>query len=114
MPVGVALLLEYLAAVLVVGWLWLRHGQRPRRLTVAGAAAAIAGLAMVLDLGGSARIDPVGVMWGLLAAVGLAIYFLLGAATQRRIGHGLTAADAFADALTELQTTLPPPAPPTD
>ena len=82
MPVGVALLLEYLAAVLVVGWLWLRHGQRPRRLTVAGAVAAIAGLAMVLDLGGSARIDPVGVMWGLLAAVGLAIYFLLGAATD--------------------------------
>jgi drug/metabolite transporter (DMT)-like permease len=81
MPVGVALLLEYLAAVLVVGWLWLRHGQRPRRLTVAGTAAAIAGLAMVLDLGGPARIDPVGVMWGLLAAVGLAIYFLLGAAT---------------------------------
>ncbi|HEY1343918.1 MAG TPA: DMT family transporter [Streptosporangiaceae bacterium] len=82
MPVGVALLLEYLAAVLVVGWLWLRHGQRPRRLTVAGTAAAIAGLALVLDLGGSARIDPVGVMWGLLAAVGLAIYFLLGAATD--------------------------------
>jgi drug/metabolite transporter (DMT)-like permease len=82
MPVGVALLLEYLAAVLVVGWLWLRHGQRPRRLTVVGAAVAIAGLAMVLDLGGSAKIDPVGVMWGLLAAVGLAIYFLLGAATD--------------------------------
>ena len=79
-PVGVALLLEYLGAILVVGWLWLRHGQRPRRLTVAGAVAAIAGLAMVLDLGGSARLDPVGVMWGLLAAVGLAIYFLLSAA----------------------------------
>ena len=30
MPVGVALLLEYLAVVLVVGWLWLRHGQRHR------------------------------------------------------------------------------------
>ncbi len=40
--------------------------------------------------------------------------FLLGAAVQRRIGHGATAADAFADALTELQTTLPPPPPPTD
>ena len=63
--------------MLVVGWLWLRHGQRPRRLTVTGAVTAIAGLAMVLDLAGSARIDPVGVMWGLLAAVGLAIYFLL-------------------------------------
>jgi drug/metabolite transporter (DMT)-like permease len=80
MPVGVALLLEYLGPVLVVGWLWLRRGQRPRRLTVIGAAAAIAGLAMVLDLGGPARIDPIGVMWGLLAAVGLATYFLLGAA----------------------------------
>jgi len=40
--------------------------------------------------------------------------FLLGAAAQRRIGHGATAADAFADAITELQTTLPPSPPPTD
>ena len=58
MPVGVALLLEYLGVVLVVGWLWLRHGQRPRRLTVAGAVAALAGLVLVLDLTGSARLDP--------------------------------------------------------
>ncbi len=82
MPVGVALLLEYLGTVLVVGWLWLRHGQRPRRLTVAGAAASIAGLILVLNLTGTAGINPVGVMWGLLAAVALAIYFLLSAATD--------------------------------
>jgi drug/metabolite transporter (DMT)-like permease len=79
-PVGVALLLEYLAVVLVVGWLWLRHGQRPRRLTVAGGAVAIAGLAMVLNLTGPGHINPVGVVWALLAAVGLATYFLLSAA----------------------------------
>ena len=79
MPVGVALLLEYLGAVLVVGWLWVRHGQRPRRLTVTGAATAVAGLVLVLDLTGSARINLAGVVWGLLAAVGLAIYFLLSA-----------------------------------
>ena len=53
MPVGVALLLEYLGTVLVVGWLWLRHGQRPRRLTVAGAVASIAGLILVLNLTGT-------------------------------------------------------------
>ncbi|MGD0374664.1 MAG: DMT family transporter [Streptosporangiaceae bacterium] len=82
MPVGVALLLEYLGTVLVVGWLWLRHGQRPRRLTVLGAIAAVAGLALVLNLSGSARLDPIGVMWGLLAAAGLAIYFLLSSATD--------------------------------
>src|SRR5262249_57318412 len=82
-PVGVALLLEYLGIVLVVGWLWLRHGQRPRRLTVAGGAVAIAGLAMVLDLAGPGRINPVGVVWALLGAVGLASFFLLSAGGER-------------------------------
>ena len=81
-PVGVALLLEYLGTVLVVGWLWLRHGERPRRLTVIGTASAIAGLILVLGLTGAARIDLTGVMWGLLAAVGLAIYFVLSAAAD--------------------------------
>ena len=81
LPVGVALLLEYLGVLLVVGWLWLRHGQRPRRRTVAGTAAALAGLALVLGVTGHVHIDPLGVMWGLLAAVGLAIYFLISAAT---------------------------------
>ena len=82
MPVGVALLLEYLGTILVVGWLWLRHDQRPRRLTVAGAIAAITGLVLVLNLTGSARLDPIGVMWGLLAAAALAIYFMLSSATD--------------------------------
>jgi len=80
MPVGVALLLEYLGAVLVVGWLWARHGQRPRRLTVTGSAAAVTGLVLVLNLTGSGHISPIGVMWGLLAAVSLAVYFVLSAA----------------------------------
>ena len=82
-PVGIALLLEYLGVVLVVGWLWLRHGQRPRRLTVAGGTVAIAGLAMVLDLAGPGGINPVGVMWALLGAVGLASFFLLSAGGER-------------------------------
>jgi drug/metabolite transporter (DMT)-like permease len=79
LSVGVALLLEYLGILLVVGWLWLRHGHRPRRLTVAGAVAAILGLALVLDVTGSHRLDPIGVLWGLGAAVGLAVYFVVSA-----------------------------------
>jgi drug/metabolite transporter (DMT)-like permease len=78
-PVGVALLLEYLGVVLVVGWLWLRHGQRPRRLTITGGVVAIAGLALVLNLAGPAGINPAGVIWALLAAVGLATFFVLSA-----------------------------------
>lgn len=79
LPIGVALLLEYLGIILVVGWMWLVHGQRPRRLTIAGSGAALLGLALVLDLTGTARVDPVGVLWGLGAGIGLAGYFVLSA-----------------------------------
>jgi drug/metabolite transporter (DMT)-like permease len=82
LSVGVALLLEYLGTFLVVGWLWLRHGQRPRRMTVAGGVIAVLGLLLVLDLLGSHRLDPIGVLWGLGAATGLAVYFVLSSATD--------------------------------
>jgi drug/metabolite transporter (DMT)-like permease len=78
LPIGVALLLEYLGILLVVGWTWVVHGQRPRRLTVAGSAAAVLGLVLVLDLAGG-HLDPVGVLWGAGAGVGLAAYFVLSA-----------------------------------
>ncbi len=79
LPIGVALLLEYLGIILVVVWMWLVHGQRPRRLTVAGSVAALLGLVFVLDLTGGGRMQPIGVLWGLGAAVGLAGYFVLSA-----------------------------------
>lgn len=84
LAVGVALLLEYLGTVLVVGWLWLRHGQRPRRLTVLGGAVAVAGLVLVLDLAGAHHLDPIGVAWGLTAAGGLAVYFMLSCRCRTR------------------------------
>jgi drug/metabolite transporter (DMT)-like permease len=79
LPIGVALLLEYLGIILVVGWMWLVHGHRPRRLTIAGSVAAILGLVLVLDLTGATGLDPVGVAWGLGAGIGLAGYFILSA-----------------------------------
>ena len=79
LPVGVALLLEYSGVILVVLWMWLVHGQRPRRLTIAGAVAALVGLVFVLNLAGGAAVNPVGLLWGMAAAVGLAAYFVLSA-----------------------------------
>jgi drug/metabolite transporter (DMT)-like permease len=76
--VGVALLLEYLGIIVVVLWLWLTRGQRPRRWTLAGIVLALAGLALVLDLTGGPGVDLAGALWGLAAAVGLATYFVLG------------------------------------
>ena len=77
LEVAIALLLEYCGVILVVGWLWLRHGQRPQPLTIIGTAIAVAGLVLVLDVFGAIQVDPVGVMWGLIAAAGLATYFVV-------------------------------------
>jgi len=79
MDVGPALLIEYTAPAAVVVWLWLRRGERPSPLTLAGAGLAALGLVMVLDLLSGADLDPVGVLWALIAMTGAASYFVLGA-----------------------------------
>ena len=75
MDVGISILLEYLGIVIIVGWLWARHGQRPRPLTVLGGVAALSGLALMLQLSGSGGVSLAGVLWALAAAVAMAVYF---------------------------------------
>ncbi|MCW3158666.1 EamA family transporter [Micropruina sonneratiae] len=82
-PVALGLLLEYLGIVLVVLWVALRNRRLPGRLTLAGVVIAIAGLVIVLDPGGMAGLDWRGVGWGLLAAFGLASYFVISAQPTR-------------------------------
>ncbi|RYJ07626.1 MAG: DMT family transporter [Actinomycetales bacterium] len=90
LDVGVALLVEYTAPVAIVVFLWLRHGQRPHRLTVVGAAVAAAGLVLVLDLlgGGGVSLSAVGLLWALGAMVGAATYFVMSSDES----HGIPAA----------------------
>jgi drug/metabolite transporter (DMT)-like permease len=77
LSVGIALLLEYLAPVLLIGWHWARTHRRPAVPVLAGAGLSIVGLAFVLDLRGGLTLNPVGVAWGLAAALCLCAYFLL-------------------------------------
>jgi drug/metabolite transporter (DMT)-like permease len=81
MDVGISILLEYLGIVFIVGWLWARHGQRPRLLTVLGGVAALGGLGLMLDLSGSGSVSLAGVAWALAAAVAMAVYFFQSAHT---------------------------------
>jgi drug/metabolite transporter (DMT)-like permease len=86
MDVGISILLEYMGIILVVGWLWLRHGQRPRPLTILGGLGALGGLALMLDLSGtsapgSGGVTVTGVLWAMGAAVAMAVYFFQSAAT---------------------------------
>ncbi|HEX8486983.1 MAG TPA: EamA family transporter [Propionibacteriaceae bacterium] len=77
LSVATALLLEYLAPVLLIGWQWLRTRTRPTASVFAGAALAMVGMALVLDIAHGLTLSPVGVLWGLGAAVCLCCYFLL-------------------------------------
>jgi drug/metabolite transporter (DMT)-like permease len=119
LSVAVALLLEYSGALLVVGYLWLRRGQRPGLLTVCGAAVAVAGLALVLELLGNAELDLVGVLWGFGAAFGLATYFVLSAESEDVlpplvIAWGGLAVGGVALAVAGVAGVLPLAAPRTD
>jgi drug/metabolite transporter (DMT)-like permease/prolyl-tRNA editing enzyme YbaK/EbsC (Cys-tRNA(Pro) deacylase) len=84
LPVGIALLFEYTAPLLVA--LWARFGQRQRvrpRLW-GGLMLSLAGLACVVEVWGAPRLDGLGVLAGIGAAVLLALYYLLGAHGVRR------------------------------
>lgn len=77
LSVGVALLLEYTAPILVVGWIWGTTRRRPRAMTLAGVALAVAGIMLVLNVFEGAHINTAGVLWGLGAAICAACYFMM-------------------------------------
>lgn len=78
-PVALGILLEYLGIVLVVLWVALRRRRLPGWVTVTGMVVAIGGLVIVLDPAGMGSIDLRGLAWGVLAAVGLAVYYVVSA-----------------------------------
>lgn len=79
LDVGVALMIEYTAPLMLLVWTSLRARQMPPAPTLLGAAIATVGLVLVLDLTGAAALDPVGVAWALGAGACLAAFFVLSA-----------------------------------
>jgi len=76
LPVGIALLLEYLAPVLVVVWVRFVRGEAVRRRLWAALVLAISGLVVVAEAWEGLQLDGVGVLAGLAAAVSLATLYL--------------------------------------
>jgi drug/metabolite transporter (DMT)-like permease len=81
-PVAVALLLEYTAPLLVVGWIWGTTKRRPSTRTLVGVGLAIAGIMLVLGVVSTtgfagAHINAAGIAWGLGAAVCAGFYFMM-------------------------------------
>lgn len=76
MPVAVALLIQYLAPVLLVGFVWLRTRKAPSVLVIVGSVVAVTGLVLVVDVSG-ARFDLLGTVFALGAAVTVCVYFVM-------------------------------------
>jgi drug/metabolite transporter (DMT)-like permease len=91
MPVGIGLLFEYTAPLLVALWARFGQGHRVRPRLWAGLALCLAGLACVAEIWGDLRLDALGVAAGLGAAVVLALYYVLSAqGVERRDTLSLT------------------------
>ncbi len=86
-PVGVALLIEYLAPALVLGWVRLVQRKPVTRAAAVGVVLAVGGLACVVEVWSGLRLDPVGLALALGAACCQVGYFVLS-------DHGSDGADA--------------------
>ncbi|MCU0283780.1 MAG: DMT family transporter [Candidatus Nanopelagicales bacterium] len=91
MPIGIALLIEFTAPIMVVLWVRFAWGRPVRDTVWLGLALALLGLAMVAQIWGGLQLDSLGVAAAFGAAVALAVYYLLGEhAGERRDPVSLT------------------------
>ena len=82
LAVAPALLIQYLAPLLIVVLIWLRQGERPTRQIVLGSTIAMGGMVLVLQVVGTgATLDWRGLIWASVAMVGNAAFFLISAHT---------------------------------
>jgi drug/metabolite transporter (DMT)-like permease len=76
-PVGVALLIEYLAPALVLGWVRFVQRRPVTRAAVVGVVLAVAGLACVVEVWAGVGFDAIGLLLALAAACCQVGYFVL-------------------------------------
>jgi drug/metabolite transporter (DMT)-like permease len=78
LDIGVALLIEYLAPLLVALWARFAQHEQVRRRIWAALALALAGLGLIVDVfGGGERLSTAGIVFALAGAVAYATYVLL-------------------------------------
>ena len=76
-PVSTALLIEYLAPLLLVIWVAVAARRMPRAVVLIGSALAVGGLALIIGpVGGG---DPLGLVFAGLATIGCAAYYVIAA-----------------------------------
>ena len=84
-PVSTALLIEFLAPLILVGVAWALTRTVPAPAVLIGSVLAVGGLVLVIGPGALQVVDPLGLIFAFAAAVGCAVYFVVAA----RPGDGL-------------------------
>lgn len=82
-PVGTAILIEYMAPLLLVAVAWAVTRRRPGARVLVGAAVAALGLVLVVRPDGGGGLDVVGLAFAAVAMVGCAAFFVIAARPAR-------------------------------
>jgi len=77
LPIGIALLIEFIAPILIAIWAWAVFKERVRRRIWAALVLALAGLSLVVEVWSGISLDGLGVAAALAAAVSYAVYVLM-------------------------------------
>ncbi|MBB5843650.1 drug/metabolite transporter (DMT)-like permease [Conyzicola lurida] len=82
-PVSTAILVEYMAPLLLVAGVWVVTRRRPKVVVLVGSVVALAGLVLVVSPGGTGSLDVLGLGFAALAMVGCALYYVIAARPSR-------------------------------
>jgi drug/metabolite transporter (DMT)-like permease len=77
LPIGIALLIEYIAPILIAIWAWAVCKEPIRRRIWVALVLAVVGLAVVVEVWSGLSLDGIGVAAALCAAVAYAVYVLM-------------------------------------
>jgi drug/metabolite transporter (DMT)-like permease len=77
LPIGIALLIEYIAPILIALWAWAVFKEHVRRRIWVALVLALAGLSLVVEVWSGISLDGLGVAAALAAAVAYCIYVLM-------------------------------------
>lgn len=78
-PVNTAILIEYMAPLLLVAFAWATTRRMPKAVVLIGSVIALGGLVLVVSPGGAGSFDLLGLAFAAIAMVGCAIYYVLAA-----------------------------------
>jgi drug/metabolite transporter (DMT)-like permease len=78
-PISTAILIEYMAPLLLVAVAWVRSRKLPKVVVLVGSGVALVGLVLVVGPNGHGGVNIAGILFACLGAVGCAVYYVIAA-----------------------------------